>query len=68
MSANAEEVYVSSFHLEYLFFKLSFSINWEIAVLGDAEKMLSIRLATQKDSETIWSISNPLYELAILTP
>jgi hypothetical protein len=38
MSANVEEVYVSSFHLEYLFFKLSFSINWEIAVLGDAEK------------------------------
>jgi len=38
MSANGEEVYVSSFHLEYSFFKLRFSINWEIAVLGDAEK------------------------------
>ena len=68
MSANAEKGYVISFYLECLFFKHRFSINWEIAVLGDAEKMLSIRLATQKDSETIWSISNPLYELAILTP
>jgi L-amino acid N-acyltransferase YncA len=60
MSANAEKGYVRSFYLECLFFKHRFSINWEIAVLGDAEKMLSIRLATQKDSETIWSIIQPV--------